>query len=413
MTGRHGRPEPHPGEPVSGRIEGADVPLGPLTTLRVGGPAARIIEPQGEPQLLQAVLEVWDSGDDWLVLGGGSNVVISDDGFDGTVIRVATRGVARIVAPSGTVRLRVQAGEPWDELVAYTVEQGWSGLEALSGIPGSTGASPIQNIGAYGQEAGDSIVSVDFLDYGTGRVERIARDDLELGYRTSVFKRGRRGVVLSVTFSLTDASAQAGAAGESGSDAPGPLALGDPIAYPQLATALGVAVGDRVALGGVRAAVLRLRASKGMVLDATDPDSVSAGSFFTNPIVSENFARGLPSDAPRWLVEPEAEPTVVALPDPASGLTVDLSGPLEASGEPAEPQVKLSAAWLIERAGIGKGFALPGSRAAISSKHTLAIVNTGGATAAEISELSRYIQNRVSSEFGVRLHPEPVFVGLD
>lgn len=409
MTGRHGRPEPHPDEQAQGRIEGTDVPLGPLTTLRVGGPAARIIEPQGEPELLQDVLGVWDSGDDWLVLGGGSNVVISDEGFDGTVIRVATRGIARIVAPSGTVRLRVQAGEPWDELVAYTVEQGWSGLEALSGIPGSTGGSPIQNIGAYGQEAGDSIVSVDFLDYGTGRVDRIARDDLELGYRTSVFKRGRRGVVLSVTFSLTDASAQAG---DSGSDAPGPLALGDPIAYPQLAAALGVAVGDRVALGGVRAAVLRLRASKGMVLDATDPDSISAGSFFTNPIVSENFARGLPSDAPRWLVEPEAEPTVVALPDPASGLTVDLSGPLEASGAPAEPQVKLSAAWLIERAGIGKGFSLPGSRAAISSKHTLAIVNTGGATAAEIAELSRYIQNRVSSEFGVRLHPEPVFVGL-
>ena len=418
MTGRHGRPEPHAGEPAGSRIEGADVPLGPLTTLRVGGPAARIIEPHDEPQLLQSVLEVWDSGDDWLVLGGGSNVVISDDGFDGTVIRVATRGVARIVAPSGTVRLRVQAGEPWDELVAYTVEQGWSGLEALSGIPGSTGASPIQNIGAYGQEAGDSIVSVDFLDYGTGRVERIARDELELGYRTSVFKRGRRGVVLSVTFSLTDSSAQAeasGASSDTGTDAPGalgPLALGDPVAYPQLATALGVAVGDRVALGGVRAAVLRLRASKGMVLDATDPDSVSAGSFFTNPIVSENFARGLPADAPRWLVEPEAEPTVVALPDPASGLTVDLSGPLEASGEPAEPQVKLSAAWLIERAGIGRGFALPGSRAAISSKHTLAIVNTGGATASDISELSRYIQNRVSSEFGVRLHPEPVFVGL-
>ncbi|WP_323743441.1 UDP-N-acetylmuramate dehydrogenase [Agreia pratensis] len=386
-----------------------DVALGPLTTLKVGGPAARIIEPQGEPELLQSVLGVWDSGDDWFVLGGGSNVVISDEGFDGTVVRVATRGVARIVAPNGTVRLRVQAGEPWDELVAYTVEQGWSGLEALSGIPGSTGASPIQNIGAYGQEAGDSIVSVDFLDYGTGRVERIARDDLELGYRTSVFKRGRRGVVLSVTFSLTESDASA--------EPLGPLALGDPIAYPQLATALGVAVGDRVALGAVRSAVLSLRASKGMVLDATDPDSVSAGSFFTNPIVSENFARGLPSDAPRWLVEPEQEPIVVALPEPGSGLAVDLSGPLggvssapASASSSAGPQVKLSAAWLIERAGIGKGFSLPGSRAAISSKHTLAIVNTGGASAADIAELSRYIQNRVSAEFGVVLQPEPVFV---
>jgi UDP-N-acetylmuramate dehydrogenase len=384
MSGRHGRPEPHDEQPASGLVEAVDVALGPLTTLR---------------ELLQAALAVWDSGDEWFVLGGGSNVVISDEGFYGTVIRVATRGVARIVAPSGAVRLRVQAGEPWDELVAYTVEHGWSGLEALSGIPGSTGASPIQNIGAYGQEAGERIVSVDFLDYGTGRVERIARDDLELGYRTSVFKRGKRGVVLSVTFSLT----------ESGGDG-GPLALGYPIAYPQLATALGVAVGDRVAIGSVREAVLALRASKGMVLDASDPDSVSAGSFFTNPIVTENFARGLPSDAPRWLVEPEAEPTVVPLPDPASGLAADLSGPLGASGPEAEPQVKLSAAWLIERAGIGRGFALPGSRAAISSKHTLAIVNTGGATAADIGELSRYIQNRVSAEFGVMLHPEPVFV---
>jgi UDP-N-acetylmuramate dehydrogenase len=410
MSGRHGRPEPHAGEPTDGSIEAADVPLGPLTTLKVGGTATRIIEPQGEPELLQALLGVWDSGDDWFVLGGGSNVVISDEGFDGTVIRVATRGVARIVAPEGTVRLRVQAGEPWEDLVAYTVEQGWSGLEALSGIPGSTGASPIQNIGAYGQEAGDSIVSVDFLDYGTGRVERIARDELELGYRTSVFKRGKRGVVLSVTYSLTDSSGSGG--GATTEQMPGPLALGDPIAYPQLASALGVAVGDRVALGGVREAVLRLRSSKGMVLDAADPDSVSAGSFFTNPVVSENFARSLPAEAPRWLVEPEAEPLVVPLPDPASGLAVDLSGPLEASGDKAEPRVKLSAAWLIERAGISRGFALPGSRAAISSKHTLAIVNTGGATASEIAELSRYIQNRVSAEFGVMLHPEPVFVGL-
>jgi UDP-N-acetylmuramate dehydrogenase len=409
MSGRHGRSEPHDGGSASGWVEGTDVPLGPLTTLRVGGPAARIIEPAGEPELLQAVLGVWDSGDDWFVLGGGSNVVISDDGFDGTVIRVATRGVARIVSPRGTVRLRVQAGEPWDELVAYTVEQGWSGLEALSGIPGSTGASPIQNIGAYGQEAGDAIVSVDFLDYGTGRVERIARDDLELGYRTSVFKRGKRGVVLSVTFSLTDSRAHA-----DGEEAPaGSLALGDPIAYPQLAAALGVAVGDRVALAGVRSAVLRLRGSKGMVLDATDPDSVSAGSFFTNPIVSENFARGLPADAPRWLVQPEPEPLVVPLPDAGSGLVVDLSGPLDASGAAARTEVKLSAAWLIERAGIRKGFSLPGSGAAISSKHTLAIVNTGRATAADVAELSRYIQNRVSAEFGVLLHPEPVFVGLD
>jgi UDP-N-acetylmuramate dehydrogenase len=403
MSGRHGRAQPNDEQPGVELIEGTDVPLGPLSTLRVGGPAARLVEPLGEPALLQATLAVWDSGDDWFVLGGGSNVVMADEGFSGTVIRVATRGIASLVAPAGTVRLRVQAGEPWDALVEHTVAHGWAGLEALSGIPGSTGASPIQNIGAYGQEAGDTLVSVDFLDYGTGRVERLDREELELGYRSSVFKRGKRGVVLSVTFSLTDASSDG---------AEGPLALSDPIAYPQLATALGVEVGDRVTLGAVRETVLALRASKGMVLDATDPDSVSAGSFFTNPIVTENFARGLPADAPRWLVEPDDEDIVVPLPDPASGLTVDLGGPLAASGAGPEPLVKLSAAWLIERAGIGRGFSLPGSRAAISSKHTLAIVNTGGATAEEVAELSRFIQNRVSAEFGVMLQPEPVFVGL-
>jgi UDP-N-acetylmuramate dehydrogenase len=396
--------------------------LAAFTTLRVGGPAGLLIEPATEPELMNAALEVWADEGDWLVLGGGSNVVVSDEGFAGTVIRIVTRGIARIGAPIGRIRLRVQAGEPWDALVAHTVARGWAGIEALSGIPGSVGAAPIQNIGAYGQEAADSLVSVDFLDFESGRVQRLPAAELGLGYRTSVFKRGKRGVVLSATFDLVDASgvdaaagvdAVSGAEAVSGADAAAGSApaLGQPVSYAQLATALGVALGDRVPLAEVRSAVLALRASKGMVLDPADPDSVSAGSFFTNPIVTENFARGLPADAPRWLLEEEAPPVVIPLP--IEGLAhLDLAGELPVASI-AEPLVKLSAAWLIEQSGIRRGFSLPGSGAAISSKHTLAIVNTGSGTAADVAELARFVQQRVSAEFGLVLAQEPVFVGHD
>jgi UDP-N-acetylmuramate dehydrogenase len=369
--------------------------LSELTTLRVGGEAADILEPTTSTELVEATLATWASGDDWLILGGGSNVVVGDEGFDGTVIRVLTRGIERIpvqtpaVRPSAYlgdrgVRLRVVAGEPWDAVVASAVANGWAGIEALSGIPGSSGAAPIQNIGAYGQEIGSSLVAIEFLDFLTEETTRIPARELGLGYRTSVLKQGRQGLVIAIELEL----------GES--------ALSAPIAYAQLASALGVRLGDRVPLDELRSAVLALRASKGMLWSESDPDSFSAGSFFTNPIVAENFARGLPADAPRWPTAPDES---------------DLSVPL--GSEPALPnvaadyRVKLSAAWLIEHAGIHRGFALPGSRAAISSKHTLALINTGGASADDVLELARYVQTRVYSEFGIRLQPEPILVSAN
>jgi UDP-N-acetylmuramate dehydrogenase len=373
--------------------------LADLTTLHVGGDAERVLESTTREDLLSAVRGTWSRGDEWLLLGGGSNVVVSDEGFDGTVIRVRTRGIERItsetaaVRPSAylgdrAVRLRIQAGEPWDAVVDHAVSQGWAGIEALSGIPGSTGAAPIQNIGAYGQELASSLIAIEFLDYLTGALERIPAPSLGLGYRTSLLKQGRQGLVVSIELELFEGN-------------PGGTSLSAPVAYEQLASTLGVRIGDRVPLDELRATVLGLRASKGMLLDPKTQDSFSAGSFFTNPIVSENFARGLPAAAPRWPTSPEE---------------LDIAVPLgEAPGVPqvaGEYQVKLSAAWLIEKAGISRGFALPGSRAAVSSRHTLALVNSGGATADEIVELARYIQTRVYAEFGVRLQPEPVLVGL-
>lgn len=364
------------------------VELAPYTTLGVGGPALRMLEPTTELEIVQAATGMWRGVDDWLVLGGGSNVVIGDRGLDGTVLRVATRGVRRIDGDRpDRVRVRAAAGEPWDALVALAIHNSWAGIEALSGIPGSTGAAPIQNIGAYGQELADVLVAVDFLDYDTGHRLRIPAAELELGYRTSALKRGRLGVVIAVELDLVPTDAQ--------------HPLSEPIGYAQLASALAVEVGDRAPLAEVRRAVLALRAGKGMVLDPADPDSVSAGSFFTNPIVSENFARGLPADLPRWPLQPDDPPAVLQL------------GAEPQRTAPREYSVKLSAAWLIERAGIRRGFALPGSPAAISTKHTLAIVNRGGATAADIVQLADFVQTRVLSEFGIRLQPEPVYVGMD
>lgn len=367
--------------------------LSSLTTLRVGGPAARLLEPATTDELVETLRAVWSEDEPWLLLGGGSNLLVGDDGIDGTVVRVRTSGIERLASErDGSVHLRVQAGESWDGLVATTVERGWAGLEALSGIPGTVGASPVQNIGAYGQELSDTLIAVDFLDEGASESVRLPADELELAYRTSVFKQGRRGAVLAVEFALEEA-------GEGGA--------GSPVAYAQLASALGVALGDRVPLAQVRDTVLRLRGSKGMVLDAADPDTASAGSFFTNPIVTTAFAGGLPPAAPRWPVDAASEtPAVTALADVAAGAPVRMPAP---SGDAS--LVKLSAAWLIEHSGVSRGFALPGSRAAVSSKHTLALTNRGGARAEEIAELARFVQGRVLAEFGVLLHPEPVVVG--
>lgn len=389
-----------------------------LTTLRVGGPVARLVTATTQRDLVDLAAEAWSTDDPWLALGGGSNLLVGDDGFDGTVIRVATKGI-EVLPRSGegddVARLRVQAGEVWDDLVAWTVEHGYSGLEALSGIPGSVGAAPVQNIGAYGQELASTLVAIEFLDEGAERPRRMTAEELELGYRTSVLKQGLRGIVVSVELELHDTASELAVLGE---------APGQPIAYAQLATALNVQLGDRVPIARVRETVLALRASKGMVLDDADPDSVSAGSFFTNPIVTERTARSMPADAPRWYVEPDEPDEVTPLSTIASGTPLDaflaLQAELEASGietppdAPAHgPLVKLSAAWLIENSGISRGFALPGSRAAISSKHTLALTNRGGASADELAQLARFVQQRVQAEFGIVLRPEPVLVGVE
>jgi UDP-N-acetylmuramate dehydrogenase len=392
------------------------VRLADLTSLRVGGPAREVIHAATRERIVEVATGAWAESEELFVLGGGSNVVFGDDGFDGTVLHVATRGVERLPAPAPRavpavpagdadrlrslsrslrppqqrepVHVRVEAGEDWDAFVAFTVEQGWSGIEALSGVPGSCGAAPIQNIGAYGQEVAATLVAVEFLDRDSGTISRVPASALQLGYRTSVFKQGREGVVLAIEVVLHAAEH-------------GKQALSAPIAYAQLADTLGVPLGSRVPIGALRDAVLDLRKRKGMVLDPTDPESVSVGSFFTNPIVSESFARTLPASAPRW-------PTTDDEPDIVSPLGEALPPrPTPRGG----PRVKLSAAWLIEHSGVHRGFHLPGSKARVSTKHTLAIVNGGGASTEQVLELARYIRNLVQIEFGVLLQPEPTLVG--
>lgn len=342
-----------------------------LTTMRVGGEIANLVEATSIEVATATYAELVSEELPFVILGGGSNTVASNEDYEGTALLMRNRGI-EVIDEGDTVLLRVQAGENWDELVANAVENGWSGIEAMSGIPGSVGAAPIQNIGAYGQEVASVLVAIDFFDQDTLETRRIEKDELGLAYRYSRIKgQELRGLVLAVELRLTKST-------ESG-----------PIAYAQLAGALDAQLGDRRPLKDVRDSVLKLRASKGMVL-SEDPDSVSAGSFFTNPIVSAKFARDLPADAPRF---------------PSGAVVLD-------SGEEVET-VKLSAAWLIEKAGIHRGFSLGPSRAAISSKHTLAITNTGGATGEQVAELARFVQARVENQLGVYLVNEPVLVGLE
>ncbi|MFH8249098.1 UDP-N-acetylmuramate dehydrogenase [Microbacterium sp. B2969] len=370
-------------------------PLAQLTTLRTGGIPARMIDAHTTDELVAALLEVWGDGDDWLVLGGGSNLFMGDEPFDGTVVRVLTEGVEWMPSPRpGFARLKVQAGHDWDALVAYAVEAGLAGIEAMSGIPGTVGAAPVQNIGAYGQEIVQTLIEVELLDHATREVSAVPAAELGLGFRTSVLKHHygsaplRSAVILSVTLEL----AEVGHAER-------------PIAGAQLRTALGLAEGQAVSVAWIRDHVLETRRRKGMVLDDTDPDTSSAGSFFQNAVVSASFARTLPDECPRWPVAPDLDPVLVI--------------PLEAfdgyipPARTQQPDVKVSAAWLIEHSGVGKGFKLPRSRAALSSKHALALTNRGGATAGELAELARFIQGRVQSEFGLILQPEPVLIGVE
>lgn len=371
------------------------VPLARLTTLRTGGAPTRMLEASTPGELVDALREVWADGEPWLALGGGSNLFVGDEPFDGTVVRILTQGIERMPSPrAGFVRLRVQAGHDWDHLVAYAVAEGLAGIEAMSGIPGTVGAAPVQNIGAYGQELVQTLVEVDLIDESTGEVSTVPAADLGLGFRTSVLKHhygsapARRAVILSITLDLAEVGHSE-----------------RPITGEQLRTALGLAPGEGASVSWVREHVLSTRARKGMVLDDADPDTYSAGSFFQNAVVSASFARTLPDECPRWPVAPDLDPVLVIplavfdgyVPPPAA----------------VESDVKVSAGWLIEHAGVRKGFKLPRSRAALSSKHALALTNRGDATAAELAELARYIQGRVQAEFGLLLQPEPVLVNVE
>jgi len=336
--------------------------LGDHTTLRLGGPAARWVTATSEAELVEAVSAADAAGEPVLVLGRGSNVVVADDGFDGLVVEVATRGVRPDVEAGvscGGVTVTVAAGEDWDALVATAVDRGWVGIEALSGIPGSVGATPIQNVGAYGQEVSQTIASVRVWDRRLSGVRRFANADCGFDYRHSRFKTDpERHVVLDVTFQLAQGT------------------LGTSVGYAELARGLGVEIGDRPPLADVRATVLSLRSGKGMVLDAADHDTWSAGSFFTNPVVDPAT---LPEGAPAW-------------PQP-------------------DGRVKTSAAWLIEHAGFDRGHGT--ERAALSTKHTLALTNRGDATTADLLALAREVRDGVEAAHGIRLANEPVLVGCE
>ena len=362
-----------------------------LTTLAVGGEMGHYHLLSSKKKAITTICSVWDSGDDWMVLGGGSNLVVSDEGFPGHVLHVAWKGRKGTRQKDGSVLLTVQAGEDWDDLVAHTVQAGLQGLESLSGIPGTVGASVIQNIGAYGYEISDVLDGIEFLDYADREQKTLTQDELGLGHRTSDLKTGdRQGVVLAVTFRVH------------------PSNKSRPIAYGQVADALGVELGDTAPLATLRETLLSLRRSKGMVVDADDPDSRSVGSFFLNPVVTERFAHSLPADAPKWLLDAPTD-TAVPLDQEDSQGNSDAQG---SSAESSEAMVKLSAAWLIENSGIPKGFQLPGGNARVSTKHTLAITNPGGASAEDLGSLARYIRTQVANTFGVSLQPEPTLVGI-
>ncbi len=349
------------------------VRLAELTTMRVGGPIGNLITADTTEDLIRAVQEADQAGEAVLVVSGGSNLVGSDEGFAGTVVRVATSGITveSADACSGAT-VRVAAGENWDQLVVRAVESGWSGIEALSGIPGLVGSTPIQNVGAYGQEVAQTIAQVRVWDREQNQVCTLANADCRFTYRHSLFKANPRYLVLEVVFqfALADRS--------------------QPIGYADLAAGLGVNLGTRVPLADAREAVLAQRRRRGMVLDPSDHDTWSCGSFFTNPVLDQD----------QWS---HLEALV------ADRLGQDLRPPLYPA---AGGTVKTSAAWLIERAGFGKGFGLPGP-AALSTKHTLAVTNRGAATAADVLALARTVRDGVRAAFGVNLVNEPVLVGLE
>jgi UDP-N-acetylmuramate dehydrogenase len=334
--------------------------LSQYTSLRVGGPATKIVQVSTEAQIIAAIEEAGDTP--ILIMGGGTNVLIADKGFEGTVIRISNNSVQAEVDACSGATLTIGAGEDWDVFVQTTITSGFAGLETLSGIPGTVGASPIQNIGAYGHEVSEFITRVRTYDRQEKALKTFTNSECQFSYRNSYFKaHPGRYVVLDVQFQIRR--------GE----------FSDPITYLELAKKLGVQLGDKAPVVATRQAVLELRASKGMLLSLDDHDSWSAGSFFTNPIISQQAADALPNAAPKW--------------------------PLN------DGRVKISAAWLIENAGMHKGDEVGGAR--ISSKHVLALTNSGDATAADIAELAKRARDHVKEIFGITLEAEVNLIGIE
>ena len=348
--------------------------LSSLTTSAVGGPAARFEEARTESEIIDAVRTADEAGEPLLIISGGSNLIVSDEGYPGTVLRIASEGLAVNSADTcGGVSVAVQAGHSWDDFVDHAVHHAWSGVEALSGIPGSAGATPVQNVGAYGQDVSQTIWQVRTWDRAARAVKTFVPSELGFGYRDSLLKQtttagSPRFVVLTVEFQLALGRMSA------------------PVRYAELARGLGVELGERASALDVRREVLRLRGSKGMVLDADDRDTYSTGSFFTNPVLTPQAAEALPDGAPRY---------------PAG-----------------DGLVKTSAAWLIEHAGFTKGYGLApdsvtGGRASLSTKHTLAITNRGSASAKDLLALAREVRDGVRARFGIELTNEPLLIGLE
>ena len=362
--------------------------LADYTTLGLGGPAQEFVSAGSEPELIDAVRSADGAGVPVLLIGGGSNLVISDDGFPGTVVHVNTRGITYIDVGDGVVDITVAAGADWDHVVAASVAEGLAGLEPLSGIPGRAGATPIQNVGAYGREVAEVITQVRVHDRQDDRIKVIQNKFCQFAYRTSLFKSGRpeslvargdgaaaqaagqpRYLVLDVTFRLSRQP------------------LSAPVKYAELAAELGLEMGEQAAIGEVRAAVIKIRSRKGMVLNPGDPDTRSAGSFFTNPVITaEAFASVRKAAAARG---------IAAVPHYPAG----------------NGMIKVPAAWLIERSGFTKGYGAP-APARVSSKHTLALVNAGDATTADLLALAREIVTGVQAAYGVTLTPEPTLIGV-
>ncbi|MFM8632920.1 MAG: UDP-N-acetylmuramate dehydrogenase [Candidatus Nanopelagicus sp.] len=336
--------------------------LSNFTTLKVGGPAQKILHAQTEDELIEFVKTADKAGEKLLILGGGSNLLISDAGFAGTVIKVESSGSSLDYDPCSGGMIEVSAGEDWDKFVALTIEKGFADLESLSGIPGTVGGAPIQNIGAYGHEVSETIARVRAYDRKKGEITTFTNEQCKFSYRNSIFKaESGRYVILSVSFQLRK----------------GVQSL--PITYVELANYLSVNVGDRSSVVEVRKAVLQLRGRKGMLIDTSGADSNSAGSFFVNPILRKEIADKLPPEAPRW-VQPDG-------------------------------RVKTSAAWLMEHAGVNKGEKLAGAQ--ISSKHVLALTNSGDATAGDIVKLAKMAREKVFEKFGIKLEAEVQLVGVD